>query len=226
MSAIIAYLMPEQFLFATDTFVHEKNDNGMRPVNFCSKVIYLPHLKTCVAFQGFGDTISQFFNFAQQKVIASNLYSLVLQTTKHFKVYLENSIEVSNLATLFLFGVNDQTDQLEVHKITITSKGNNKYEQLPYGLLHKPEIINFESFLTTFKDESPIQLLVNLMIEQKKQDALRVIQERAGIGGQVQITYLSYNKNNKDLIIQMQMVNAFNDFDDTYFNMLNSEDVE
>ena len=77
MSSLIAYSNNNQFVIATDTFVHSKDDNRIQPINFCCKTIYLPHHKSCVAGQGIGEVLNQFFLFVQQKVIAKDIYSLI-----------------------------------------------------------------------------------------------------------------------------------------------------
>ena len=193
MSSLIAYLNHNQFVIATDTFVHSKNVDELDPVNFCSKTIYLPQHKCCVAGQGVAEVLNQFFVFAQQKVIAKDVHSLVNQATIHFSYNLDNISKFDNLATLFVFGVNDLTNKMEVYKMVIQNSKPNQLQQIEFGLLHKPEIVDIENILKLNSNTDIYQKLAILMKEQKKQDDLKKANERAGIGGQIQITTMVYD---------------------------------
>ena len=221
MSSLIAYSNNNQFVIATDTFVHSKDDNRIQPINFCCKTIYLPHHKSCVAGQGIGEVLNQFFLFVQQKVIAKDIYSLITQTTKHFKFNLDQNIEGDIIATLFVFGVNDLTNKLEVYKMSILKSNIHRQEQIEFGLLHKPEIFGIEGILDKARNQDIGQVLATLMKEQKKQDDLKPVYDKAGIGGQIQITTMIYNDTSKDLFLQIRMVDCFEDYEDIYYAMLN-----
>jgi len=166
--------------------------------------------------------LNQFFVFAQEKVIGRDVHSLVTQAAKHFRANAIAPIEQDNLATLFLFGLNDTTKKLEVYKMSISnSKGNLSEQVQQLGLLVKPEINNLENVLNVIQESSIEHLLLSLVKEQKSQDELKPISERVGIGGSIQLTTLVYNQRDDDLLFQIKMYDEFSDSTSAYLEMLN-----
>jgi hypothetical protein len=222
MSSLIAFLGKNQFIIGTDTLVHSRIEGKNVPINFFSKTFYLPQLKCCFAGQGSGEVINQFFIFVQQKVIAKDILSLITQAKEHFKYDNQEIIENENLATLFLFGLNDNSINLECYKLKIYKSKSNTIEPIELGLLHKPPIENIENIVSQNSGLNIEDLIIRLMQEQKNQDDLKLANERAVIGGQIQITTMIYDVDSKDLIFQIKVFNAFDDFNKLYFRMLNN----
>jgi len=221
MSSLIAFLKTNYFVIATDTLAHTKNEHAISLVNFCTKTYYLPQFKCCFAGQGSAKMLNQYFIFAQENIIAKDINSLIVQTGLHFKANIQES-STNNLGTIFLFGVSDLTNTLEAHKITLTK--SSPYLEISelrtMGLLHKPEVANIETFVSSQQNNDVHELLVLLMKEQKKQDDIKTISKRAVIGGQIQITSLYYDDQTHILEFNIGMLESFPDFELMFNEMI------
>ena len=228
MSAMNVWVTKDLIAITTDTYCHFKTDNGEEiPVNFISKVYQIPQHKSCFTNQGMRDFGMRYFNFVQTEVKAQDISTLISYTRNHFTIedfYLERPVD--KIGTIFVFGLNDLTNRLEVYKIYFDEQRKINVSQLgeniePYFTICKPELKRGDlattvdnSNLSSF--ENAIPSLINIMKVQKEDDDLDNF-NKVGIGGHIQLTII----NNHDNYFSMQtsFIHKFDDYDTMYQNM-------
>lgn len=198
MSSFNAWLSNEKFIIATDTLCSLSTSYGNVVKNFLTKVYHLPQYKCCFTSQGLRDFGLEFFIFIQKEVKANNLHSL-LEGIKSFQLSdIYDEFEPSDIGTIFLFGLNDDTCKLEMYKIyfdklkLIHIETIVNYNIDEHIIICKPQHENFD-YLTLLKGlvwnnlEDIYDNLITITTAQKK-----VFDKDANpfIGGQIELTIM------------------------------------
>jgi hypothetical protein len=217
MSSMNVYLSENKILIATDTYCHKKENEKEQPINFVSKVFYLPQHKTVFACQGLAEFGLSFFAFVQRKAVASDLSSLLFYTKCFFnKNYLPPELRHLNPGTLFFFGLNDKSNKLECHKLLFDENSQLQLTYIPApNVIRKPDIDNFEErWNSLYWNDLDAQCtsLVQLTIWQKEDDSLLEEDKKIGIGGEVQLTILE--KTDDTFYIETQNIFRFPDYEE------------
>ena len=215
MSAILGYLKTDCFVIATDTFSHYKENNNLIPLSYCLKTILLPHHKSCFSVTGHSLIVSQLFSFIQNKVIAKDVSSLLNVIINHFKCNISDAIIVEGMiGIIYLFGLNDKSEQLECHKIKVSVDGTLKYErEFEDVIIARPELNDHDKFLSEIGTRIVDEFLVEIMKQQKLEDEGKELSSRVGIGGQIHITTIHYDRIQKQITFISKIAHTFNDYD-------------
>lgn len=228
MSSLIVFSNNTGVYIGTDTLSHIKTVNGIVPINFISKTVYLPQFKCCFAVQGHSLLINKLFSFSTQKVIAYDASSFWEVCKKEFHKYLNTSeFNQENIGTIFIIGYSIELKSMTTFKMTVTTK-EIQFENLGNVSYIKPNISNFDEIqnkvktIVNGKDAYALYraLTIETMKQQFKEDNDYEIAKRVGIGGQLQFTFIPPIDESKNPVYLVEMIHNFDNFLDQYSSML------
>ncbi len=178
MSSLIFYIDPEQVVVATDTLAVKPGSDGA-PMIFCSKAIYLLHLKTIIAGTGLGNFASDWC-MQVNRMVLSGIENLDFHTPgalrgrwKQFRA--ECSLPADLTTTVYYFGFSEESGT--VHAYAYRSTNDFRSERLGYGFGLKPEC-------TPPTESISPEALQRMMREQRTREAAKPASERLYIGGE------------------------------------------
>ncbi len=184
MSSLIFYTDPTQALVATDTLAVKPDG---QPLMFCSKAIYLPHLRTIVAGTGLGGFANDWANEVNNRLIVGGIRNLDYHTPRSLRTRWEATTSSSDFpsgltTTVYQIGIGEDDD--EICAFAYRSANDFASEQLGHGTRAKPEC--------TFLDSG--NLLVDIramMLEQRAIQSAKPHGERLYIGGECLVMHLT-----------------------------------
>lgn len=183
MTSLVFALQPDQVCVAMDTLVVGAEDR--KPMCFQRKFLALPKIDLIVAGTGLANLINGWFSFVSSLQHLSDIDELNELAPATLKASVDAAGVCDSITTtLYHFGY---------------SKGENKYigyayrstsgfqsEKLPYALGLKPVVS-----VTPTDDIRFPEFLVNIVLEQQRQDRLLPISEQLGIGGEIEFAVLA-----------------------------------
>lgn len=183
MSSLIFFTDPTQALVATDTLAVRPDGS---PMMFCSKAIYLPHLKTIIAGTGLGMFSGDWANYVNNHLIVAGLRNLDYHTPAGLraqwrKAKQDLSIPPSMTATIYQIGVSE--DDAEIRAYAYRSTNDFESEPLQHGMRAKPDC--------SFPEGNVVENIRPMMLEQRTVQAEKSPDERIYIGGECVIMHLT-----------------------------------
>lgn len=184
MSSLIFHIDPEQILVATDTLATDLDGS---PMMFCSKAIYLPHLRTIIAGTGMGMFAGDWAMEVNNRMALSGIRNLDHhapgQLSLRWREYkLRYSLPDSVTTTVYHFGLSEE--DRSVWAFAYRSTNDFSSERLGYGIGLKPEC-------TVPAEGNLIEALPAMMKEQRTRQSDRPANERLYIGGECVAMHLT-----------------------------------
>lgn len=183
MSSLIVYTEPMQALVATDTLAVRPDGS---PMMFCSKAIYVPHLKTIIAGTGLGMFSSDWANYVNNRLIVAGLRNLDYHTPAGLraqwgKVKEDPTIPSSITTIIYQIGVSE--DDGEIRAYAYRSTNDFESEPLRHGTRAKPDC--------SFPGGNIVQNIRPMMLEQRAIQEAKSPDDRIYIGGECVIMHLT-----------------------------------
>lgn len=183
MSSLIFYTDLTQALVATDTLAVKPDGS---PMMYCSKAIYLPHLKTIIAGTGLGMFSGDWASYVNNHLIVAGLRNLDFHTPVGLralwrKAKEDSSIPSSITTTIYQIGVSE--DDEEVRAYAYRSTNDFESEPLKHGTRAKPDC--------SFPEGNIVENIRSMMLEQRTLQATKSPEERIYIGGECVIMHLT-----------------------------------
>lgn len=201
MSSIIFATDPTRALVATDTLAVDPEGN---PLHFCSKAMYVPHLRTIIAGTGIGGFANNWANDINNEFVVSGIRNLDYHTPSALrerwdKVSQGYDFPIGATTTIYQIGVSE--DDEEILSYAYRSENNFESEPIPHGTRMKPEC-------QVPSNVSLMEALQPMMEEQRRIQEQKPRSERLYIGGQCILMHLT-----KDACTTATLFN-FEDYED------------
>jgi hypothetical protein len=185
MSSLIVLTDKDQVMVATDT--PATHPDG-RPFKFTTKAFAIPHLHLIIATTGVLGVLGRWFVRINDRVLTrgiDNLYAHAPSILSSLWNECEEELSIPDGVTtsVYHFGFSEFTGL--IHSYRYRSSENFKSERLELGILVKPECRIPETF------SSPQEDIINMMTEQRVNEASKPKENRVYVGGEIQIHYLS-----------------------------------
>ncbi|HCG8192241.1 MULTISPECIES: hypothetical protein [Vibrio harveyi group] len=177
MSSLIFYTQTDAAVVATDTLSVSSDGS---PFCFCTKAGYIPHLKTIIAGTGAGGFSNQWLLHASTRMVVRGIHNLDFHTAKGLRdlwatYKKEYSLPDNSTTTIYQFGISEESG--EVVSFAYRSSNNFQSEQLQFGTGVKPPCTVLEGNL--------LDIIPDMMAEQKKNESEKPPSERVYIGGEI-----------------------------------------
>ncbi|OCH38523.1 hypothetical protein [Aliivibrio fischeri] len=177
MSSLIFYTQPDAAVVATDTLAVSPDGS---PFSFCTKAGYIPNLKTIIAGTGAGGFSSQWLLHASTRMVVRGIHNLDFHTPKRLRELWETykkeySLTDDSTTTVYQFGISEESG--EVVSFAYRSTNNFQSEPLQFGTGVKPACTVLEGNL--------LDIIPDMMAEQRKNEAEKPHSERVYIGGEI-----------------------------------------
>lgn len=183
MSSLIFYTDSTQAVVATDTLAVRPDGSSMM---YCSKAIYVPHLKTIIAGTGLGMFSGDWANHVNNHLIVAGLRNLDYHTPAglcaQWRKWKEDpTIPSSMTTTIYQIGVSEDDGEIRAYAYRSTNEFNS--EPLQHGTRAKPDC--------SFPEGNIVQNIRPMMLEQRAIQATKSPEERLYIGGECVIMHLT-----------------------------------
>lgn len=177
MSSLIFYTQSDVAVVATDTLAVSHDGS---PFSFCTKAGYIPHLKTIIAGTGVGGFSNKWLLDASTRMVLRGIHNLDCHTQKGLKVLWENykkeySLTDKETTTVYQFGISEENG--EIISFAYRSTNDFQSEPLQFGTGVKPACTVLEGNL--------IDIIPDMMAEQRKNESEKPDSERVYIGGEI-----------------------------------------
>lgn len=183
MTALVFALQPDQICIAMDTLVVGAEDK--KPINFQRKFLFHAESNLLIAGTGLANLINGWFEYVSSFLGQSDIDDLNLLAPNVLKasVLAAGGLDYAS-ATLYHFGYS--RDEAKYAGYAYRSTADFKSERLSYGLGIKPKVhveadenIEFPKFL------------IEIILEQQRQDRLLPLGKQVGIGGEIEFAMLA-----------------------------------
>jgi hypothetical protein len=197
MSSLIFYTDAEQILVATDTLATDLDGS---PMMFCSKALYLPHIRTIIAGTGMGMFAGDWAMEVNNRMALSGILNLDHHAPKQLllrwrEYKLRYSLPDKVTTTVYHFGLSEK--DRSVCAFAYRSTSDFASERLGYGTGLKPEC-------TLPAEGNLIEALPAMMKEQRSRQADRPTSERLYIGGECVAMHLTKSACNVFPVFQFE----------------------
>lgn len=195
MTALVFALQPEQNCIAMDTLVIGADDR--MPMSFQSKFLPAPESDLVVAGTGHAGFINGWFQHIQENLRGATIDDLNAETPSILRASVSAEGGLGGLtATIYHFGYSIQEQQYVGYAYR---SGSHFYsDRLQYALGFRPFVPIRQNDNIRFPD-----FLIEIILEQQRQDLLLPISERLGIGGDIEFVVMS------DRAIRVETVHRF-----------------
>lgn len=199
MTALAFALQPEQVCLAMDTLVIDAYDR--MPLSFQRKFMSIPESDLVVAGTGHAGFIYGWFQYIEANLRGATIDELdaAVPSICRASVNVEGGLS-GFTATIYHFGYSAKEGRYAGY--AYRSVNNFCSDRLQYALGYKPIVTVAPNDDIHFPD-----FLVDIILEQQRQDALLPISERLGIGGEIECVVLS------DRTIHIETVHRFSSFE-------------
>lgn len=199
MTALVFALLPEQVCIAMDTLVIGADDR--MPLSFQRKFLSVPESDLVVAGTGHADFINGWFQHLQANYQGATIDDLNAEAPSIFRASVSAEGGLSGLtATIYHFGFSVREYQYAGY--AYRSEHSFRSDRLQYGLGLKPVVPVTPNDDIRFPD-----FLIDIVLEQQRQDRLQPITERVGIGGEIEFVVMS------DHAIHVETVHRFTSYE-------------
>lgn len=215
MTALNFMLHEEGAIIAMDTLsLLARNKKSFK---FVSKMFLLPHMQCVICGTGNMVAIIDWFAFVQKNILSNGIYQLNELSKEVMPQFMKEHNE-DNSCTIYQFGLHELDNKF--HGFAYRSTNNFQSEEIQHGFGIKPpdafkdenDVIDFDTISSL--STRPEEVLAAVMRIQKDYDDKLDIDRRLGIGGKIEILYLS-----RDSMV-MRNYDVFDDYDETYGQML------
>lgn len=195
MTALVFALQPEQVCIAMDTLVIGADDR--MPLSFQRKFLSVPESDLVVAGTGHAGFINGWFQHLQANLSGATIDDLNAEVPNIFRASVSAEGSLSGLtATIYHFGYSAREDRYAGY--AYRSEHDFRSDRLQYALGYKPVVPVTPNDDMRFPD-----FLIDIILEQQRQDWLLPITERLGIGGEIEFVVMS------DRAIHVETVHRF-----------------
>lgn len=199
MTALVFALLPEQFCIAMDTLVIGADDR--MPLSFQRKFLSVPESDLVVAGTGHADFINGWFWYLQANLHGASIDDLNAEAPSIFRASVSAEGGLNGLtATIYHFGYSAREQRYVGY--AYRSEHDFCSDRLQYALGYKPVVAVTPSDDIRFPD-----FLIEIILEQQRQDCLLPIAERVGIGGEIEFVVMS------DRTIDVETVHRFSSYE-------------
>lgn len=154
---------------------------------FCSKAIYLPHMRTIIAGTGLGMFAGDWANYVNNRLIVAGLRNLDHHTPDGLRTLWTHAKErddIPNSITTTVYQIGVSEDDGEVRAFAYRSTNDFESEPLGHGTRAKPEC--------AFPSEGHLlHHLQPMMIEQRAIQDAKPPDDRLYIGGECVVMHLT-----------------------------------
>lgn len=195
MTALVFALQPEQVCIAMDTLVISADDR--MPLSFQRKFLSVPRSDLVVAGTGHAGFINGWFQHLQANLSGATIDDLNAEVPNIFRASVSAEGGLSGLtATIYHFGYSAREDRYAGY--AYRSEHDFRSDRLQYALGYKPIVPVTPNDDIRFPD-----FVIDIILEQQRQDWLLPISERLGIGGEIEFVVMS------DRAIHVETVHRF-----------------
>lgn len=184
MSSLIFYLDEANALVATDTLATLPDG---RPSFFCSKALYLPHLRLIVAGTGMAGFADDWVLQINQRLMLAGIENVDKHAPRALSARWEAACNVyphwrDQSTTIYHFGISELTSKI----VGYAYRSTNRFTSEPrdYGSGMKPNC-------SGFGDGNVIEQIPGLMREQRQLQESSPPEERTYIGGEMILYHLT-----------------------------------
>jgi len=183
MTALVFALQPDQVCIAMDTLVVDANDK--MPLCFQRKFAVFPQVNLVVAGTGLANLIYAWFSVLQS-LPEQRAIDQINETAPFVLSSLANSCPGTDVTTttLYHFGYSDRERQYVGY--AYRSEQQFRADRLQYALGYKPVVP-----VTPTDDIRFPGFLVDIVLEQQRQDQLLSVSEKVGVGGEIEFVVMS-----------------------------------
>lgn len=183
MTALVFALMPEQVCIAMDTLVIGAGDK--MPLSFRRKFLCVPESDLVVAGTGYATFITGWFGYLQANLHGASIDDLNAEAPSIFRASVSAEGGLNGLtATIYHFGYSPREQRYVGY--AYRSEHDFRSDRLQYALGFKPVVT-----VTPCDDIRFPDFLIDIILEQQRQDCLLPIAERVGIGGEIEFVVMS-----------------------------------
>ena len=199
MTALVFAIQPEQVCIAMDTLVIGADDR--MPLSFQRKFLSVPGSDLVVAGTGHAGFINGWFQHLQANLRGATIVDLNAEVPNIFCASVSAEGGLSGLtATIYHFGYSAREDRYAGY--AYRSEHDFRSDRLQYALGYKPVVPVTPNDDIRFPD-----FLIDIILDQQRQDWLLPITERLGIGGEIEFVVMS------DRAIHVETVHRFSSYE-------------
>lgn len=184
MSSLIFATDAEQAFVATDTLAVSYDGE---PSFFTTKAFIVPHLKMIIAGTGVTGLMSKWFVQVAHGMVVRGIEHLDYHTPDSLNrawTQLGEELPIPDNFTTTIYHIGFSEEDGQMKSYAYRSKSDFDSEELTYGLRYKPECTVPENYRLPFD-------IPTMMQEQREIQALKPIENRVYIGGEILITHLT-----------------------------------
>lgn len=205
MTALVFALQPEQVCIAMDTLVIGADDR--MPMCFQRKFLSVPEVDLVVAGTGHASFINGWFQRLQANLHGTTIDYLNEAVPSIFRASVSAEGGLSGLtATIYHFGYSVREHRYAGY--AYRSQHGFRSDRLQYALGCKPVVP-----VTPNEDIRFPEFLIDIILEQQRQDCLLPITERVGIGGEIEFVVMS------DRATHVETVHRFSSYEAESFHI-------
>ncbi|MEK6663215.1 MAG: hypothetical protein AABY73_05035 [Pseudomonadota bacterium] len=192
MTALVFALQPDQICIAMDTLVVGAEDK--RPMSFQRKFLSLAENNLLIAGTGLANLINGWFTYISSLSDLSDIDDLYLFAPNVLQASVAAAGGLGEITTtLYHFGYS----KIEARYVgyAYRSTANFQSERLQYALGFKPQV----------RVEAPENIefprfMIEIILEQQRQDLLLPIDQQVGIGGEIEFAVLADGSTNIETV--------------------------
>lgn len=216
MTALNFSLNKEQAIITMDTLVTGvyMESGEIQYINYTTKMYPIPHLNIVVCGVGNAELKRDWYTFVMEKVVAKDINYLNRCITEKL-IEFDNSYSNDLSSTIFQIGYDNIKEKFVAFQYR--KENDFKPEAIENNIYCHPSIQEYGEMISRLKskeDESTVSMLIEIMKTQKAEQDKIDIEDRIGIGGEIQCLVLE-----KDSYLY-QTIHKFNDYEDKYIEML------
>lgn len=184
MTALVFALQPTQVCIAMDTLVIGAEDR--MPMSFQRKFLIVPESDLVVAGTGHAGFINGWFHYIQTNLSNASIDDLNADAPNIFRESVNAEGGLNGLtATIYHFGYSAQEERYVGY--AYRAEHDFRSDRLQHDVLgYKPVVQVALNDDILFPDS-----LIEIMLEQQRQDRLLPLAERVGIGGEIEFVVMS-----------------------------------
>lgn len=215
MTALIYWLQPNKVCVAMDSLALRPDKD---PLNYCTKILLLPHLKMVLCGTGLIQLVLDWFCFLESNVMAKDLMDVNdIASDTLGRMWQQKYAGTGVSTTIYHFGYNESERQFG--GVAYRSEKNFEPEWLAQDSLGiQPRRLDLREFATKSIDEKGVkQAFIETIQKLKLDDDDRPRQDKLGIGGEVH--FLTLDKSGYLLSICHRFDDYYQLFDEMVRNL-------
>ena len=199
MTALVFAIQSDQVCIAMDTLVIGADDR--MPMSFQRKFLSVPESDLVVAGTGHAGFINGWFQHLQSNLRGETIDDLNEEAQSIFRASVSAEGGLSGLtATIYHFGYSAREQRYTGY--AYRSEHGFRSDRLQYALGYKPVVPVMPNDDIRFPD-----FLIDIILEQQRQDCRQPLSERVGIGGEIEFVVMS------ERTIHVETVHRFSSYE-------------